>query len=91
MTKPTIIVTGASRGIGAAIGRAAAQLGANVVLNARSEIELQAVATKIGAQAVAVSGSVANQDDCAALVETAVSHFGRIDAVVNNAGIIEPV
>ena len=91
MTKPTIIVTGASRGIGAAIGRAAAQLGANIVLNARSEIELQAVATKIGAQAVVVSGSVANQDDCAALVETAVSHFGRIDAVVNNAGIIEPV
>ncbi len=94
MTKPIILVTGASRGLGAATARMGAQLGANVALVARSEDDLRAVAEEIragGGQALVVPGDVSQAEDCRRAVDAAVAHFGALDAVVNNAGILEPI
>lgn len=94
MTKKSIIITGASRGLGAAAARSAAQLGANVVLMARSEEELQRLVDEIqsaGSGAMAVTGDVCSALYCNKVVAETVQRFGRIDALVNNAGTIEPI
>lgn len=94
MTQKTIIITGASRGLGAAMARIAAEQGAAVVINARSEEALERVAAEIeqgGGTALAVPGDVSKREDCAALVEQTIERFGRLDALINNAGILEPV
>jgi len=90
----TIIVTGASRGLGAAGARIAARLGARLVLNARSAGDLEAVAAQIraaGGQAVAVAGDVTQPQICQDLVATALASYGRLDAVVNSAGVLDPM
>lgn len=90
----TVIITGASRGLGAGTARMAARLGAAVVLSARSAEALRAVAAEIetaGGRALAVPGDVSRAEDCRALVARAVAHFGRVDAVINNAGVLEPL
>jgi NAD(P)-dependent dehydrogenase (short-subunit alcohol dehydrogenase family) len=94
MTNKTVIVTGASRGLGAATASVAAELGANVVLNARSATALEQEAQLIrdaGGGAVAVAGDVSHLKDCRQLVEKTMAEFGRVDAVINNAGILEPI
>src|SRR5512143_2110293 len=94
MDEPTLIVTGASRGLGAAIAGLAAQWGARVVLNARSFDALEQEAQKIrlsGGQALAVAGDVSRQEDCQAIIDRTLNEFGRIDALVNNGGVIEPI
>ncbi|HEU5152892.1 MAG TPA: SDR family oxidoreductase [Iamia sp.] len=79
------IVTGSSRGIGRAVATRLVAEGARVVLNGRSTDSLASVASSLGAQAVAVPGSVSDPAVPGALVDAAVSSFGRIDVVVNNA------
>jgi NAD(P)-dependent dehydrogenase (short-subunit alcohol dehydrogenase family) len=94
MTTPTVLITGASRGMGAATARTTAQLGASVVLMARSQADLVAIAQHIndsGGQAHAVSGDVSRLADCQRAVAEAVDKFGRLDALINNAGIIGPI
>jgi NAD(P)-dependent dehydrogenase (short-subunit alcohol dehydrogenase family) len=94
MALPTILITGAARGLGAAAALAAANLGANVVLAARSEAELEKVAEEVrrsGREALVVPGDVAQRQYCRHLVEMAAGHYGRIDALINNAGVIQPV
>jgi 3-oxoacyl-[acyl-carrier protein] reductase len=87
------IVTGASRGIGAAAARALAEAGANVVLAARSSDEITQVAREIeanGGTAKAVTCDVTSFDDVSAMVATCKEAFGRVDILVNNAGLIDP-
>ncbi len=94
MTQPTILITGASRGLGAATARAAARLGAHVVLSARSAAELEAVAAAIvqeGGQATAVVGDVGNLAHCERMIAATIAATGRLDTLVNNAGIIQPI
>ena len=94
MEGQTIIITGASRGLGAAAAQVAARLGINVVLNARSAGDLEAVAQSIretGGTAIAVPGDISQLEDCRAVVQEALDHYGRLDALINNAGIIEPI
>lgn len=94
MTKQTLIITGASRGLGAAAARSAAETGANVVLNARSEERLEAMAQFIrdsGGSAVAVSGDISNPETSKRIVSLALAHFDRIDGIINNAGILDPI
>ena len=84
-----VVITGASKGIGAELARQLAAKGARLVLAARSEKELDAVAAEchaLGATAVTVKADVAVERDCQALVAGAIVAFGRIDALVNNAG-----
>ncbi|GAC67018.1 SDR family oxidoreductase [Gordonia soli] len=83
------IVTGAGRGLGAAIAVAFAEAGADVVISARSEDQLDEVAARVrevGRRAHVVAADLADPDAAASLAETAVSTFGRLDTVVNNVG-----
>lgn len=94
MAARTIIVTGASRGLGAAAALIAARMGANVVLNARSEGDLAAVAASIhsaGGSGLPIPGDVSQPEACRQLVARAVEQFGHLDAIINNAGVIEPI
>jgi len=94
LTDQTVVVTGASQGIGAATARHCAALGANVVLQARSADKLQAVTDAIaaaGGNAGCVPGDVSNYADVAAAVEFACDNYGGLDLLVNNAGLIDPI
>ncbi len=82
----TAIITGASTGIGAACARGFADKGARVVLAARSQGPLQAVADEIGAErAKAIPTDVSSVDQCKALINGAIAAFGGVDILVNNA------
>lgn len=90
MTGKTVIVTGASSGIGKALALEFARQGASVVLMARQQDALLAVADEIrksGAEALVVTGDVSQEQDCQSLVMKAIDRFGRIDVLVNNAGV----
>ncbi|MGB8330285.1 MAG: SDR family oxidoreductase, partial [Polyangiales bacterium] len=90
MRNKTVIITGASEGIGRELATRAAALGARLVLAARNEERLaEAVADceAFGAPALAVRTDVANEEDCRSLIDQAVSRFGNLDVLINNAGI----
>ncbi len=85
-----VIVTGASSGIGAATARELGRQGATVVLAARREADLEAQAqaiTQAGGQALAIPTDLADEAQIARLVERTLDAYGRIDVLVNNAGI----
>ncbi|WP_158922081.1 SDR family oxidoreductase [Acidisphaera sp. S103] len=86
-----IIVTGASRGIGAAASAALAEAGATVVLTARDGKLTDKVARSIGGRASARPCDVSDYAAFAALVTETKARFGRLDALINNAGVIEPI
>jgi 7-alpha-hydroxysteroid dehydrogenase len=89
LTDRVAIVTGAGRGIGAAIATAFAEVGADVVIGARTESQLGEVAAGVRAQgrrAATVPGELDRRAGMEALVDRAMQEFGRIDIVVNNAG-----
>lgn len=87
----TVLITGASRGIGEAAARVFAQAGANVVLMARSTADIQRIAGEIGPKALAIAGDVSRYADVEAAVAASVKAFGRIDILINNAGAVEPI
>lgn len=87
----TIAITGASSGMGAAAARHLAAKGANVVLGARRADRINALAAEItdaGGKATSVATDVTRQHDLRRLVDTAVEIYGRIDVLINNAGIM---
>ena len=91
-----VIVTGAARGLGRAIATRSAEAGARVVLADREAAEGEAVAAEIvaaGGVAIAVATDVSRLSDLERLCEAAVARFGRIDGLVNNAGVnfVKPV
>ena len=84
------IVTGASSGLGVAFAQGLAEAGADVVLGARRVDRLETTAGLVrdaGRRALAVATDVADPDSCQALVDAAMAEFGRVDVLVNNAGI----
>jgi NAD(P)-dependent dehydrogenase (short-subunit alcohol dehydrogenase family) len=85
-----VIVTGASSGLGVAFATAVAEAGADVVLAARRADKLQEtteLVRRAGRRALAVRTDVADPDQCQSMVDAAMSEFGRVDVLVNNAGI----
>jgi NAD(P)-dependent dehydrogenase (short-subunit alcohol dehydrogenase family) len=89
LTRQVVIITGASAGIGEAASRRLAREGATVVVNARRADRLEALKNDIeasGGRAFAVAGDITNEQDRARLVQETLNRFGRIDALVNNAG-----
>ncbi|GJL86662.1 MAG: short-chain dehydrogenase [Minwuia thermotolerans] len=90
----TVLITGASRGIGAAMVRWFAGEGANVVMLARSGPSLAALSDEVaqaGGTALALEGDVSVWADFEHAVSQAVARFGALDVLINNAGVIEPI
>jgi uncharacterized protein len=86
----TVLLTGASGGIGRAAALRLAAAGARVALFARTEAPLSALAAEIaaaGGEALAIAGDVSRSEDCSRAVAETTGRFGGLDALVNNAGI----
>lgn len=87
----TVIITGASSGIGKACAEEFARRGANLVLGARQYVVLCEIAEQLqatyGIKAIAVQCDVSKEDDCILLIKQATLTFQRIDVLINNAGI----
>ena len=89
-TGKVVVVTGGSKGLGRAMALGFAEAGADVVVASRKLEPCEAVAAEVralGRRALAVSCHVGDWDQCGALVDATVAEFGRIDVLVNNAGI----
>jgi len=86
-----VIITGASSGIGKSLAYEFARRGANLVLGARQYVTLcqigEDLEREFSVKAVAVTCDVSIEEDCAALIKQAITTFGRIDVLINNAGI----
>ena len=96
MTKnpPVILLTGASRGLGAAAAEEAARRGAHLILNARNAKRLNAVAEKCRAYGVTVhtvAGDIGEETTARQMVAVAEEAFGRLDALIHNAGVLPPI
>ncbi len=87
----TVLITGASRGIGAESARAFADAGANVALIARTADGIADLAGEIGERAVAIPCDISRYWEMAQAVENCVTAFGGLDVLINNAGVIEPI
>jgi 3-oxoacyl-[acyl-carrier protein] reductase len=83
----TVVVTGAARGIGRSIAESFAALKANVVICDLDQQQVEAAAAEIGANAVGIKANVTSVADLEQLFDKVVEKFGRIDVLVNNAGI----
>src|ERR1700730_14516672 len=89
-TDKVVIVTGASRGLGRAMALGVAEAGADVVVASRKIEACEIVADEIralGRRALPLRCHVGDWDECGALINTTLAQFGRIDVLVNNAGI----
>jgi short-subunit dehydrogenase len=90
MKGKVVVITGASKGIGAELALQLAAKGARLVLAARNEAQVEAVASRcraLGAEALVVKADVAVERDCQAIMSGAALAFGGIDVLVNNAGM----
>ena len=85
-----VIITGASSGIGMALACALPACGARIVLAARNQEKLNEIVSRLsakGVEALAVQTDVSIEEDCRKLIEKTVEHYGKIDVLINNAGI----
>ncbi|MGH7121296.1 MAG: SDR family oxidoreductase [Acetobacteraceae bacterium] len=91
IAEKVVVITGASSGLGEAAARHLAALGAVVVLGARRENRIQSVAKELvgrGGKALAIATDVTARDQVKKLVDAAVREYGRIDVMINNAGLM---
>ncbi|MEN8916980.1 MAG: SDR family oxidoreductase [Octadecabacter sp.] len=86
-----VLITGASRGIGAASARAFADEGAKVALVARSVDQIAELAAEIGDAALAIPCDVSSYDDVARAIDETVHAFGPLDVLIGNAGLLDPI
>jgi 3-oxoacyl-[acyl-carrier protein] reductase len=92
--KEVVFITGGGRGIGAAVAEAFARAGANLVLVARTAGEIESVTASCrsrGVQALALVADVSRREEVAGAVQSAEEKFGRIDVLVNAAGVYGPI
>lgn len=91
LTGKSAIVTGGSKGLGEAMAAGLASAGADLLLVSRHEAEVLAVAEQIAAdfehRAVGIQADVASPADCQAIAQRAIAEFGKIDILINNAGV----
>jgi NAD(P)-dependent dehydrogenase (short-subunit alcohol dehydrogenase family) len=93
-SRPTVIVTGASRGIGAAVARWLGSKGTNVTLVARTESALEKIASDVqnsGGSAMVFAADVADPAICRNIVEKTIDRFKGLSGLVNNAGTLSPM
>lgn len=88
----TVLITGASSGIGLDLAKAFVTRGSNVVLNARNQANLEQVANAIDApdKVATVAGDIASKETGEAMVAVALSRFGNVDVLINSAGTFAP-
>ncbi|HCP81760.1 MAG TPA: short-chain dehydrogenase [Octadecabacter sp.] len=86
-----VLITGASRGIGAASARAFADEGAKVALLARSGGQIAELAAEIGDAAIAIPCDVSSYDDVVRAIDETVKAFGPLDVFIGNAGLLDPI
>jgi NAD(P)-dependent dehydrogenase (short-subunit alcohol dehydrogenase family) len=91
MTGKTVLITGASRGIGAQTAKVFADAGANVVLLARSSGAIASLASEIGDRAHAITCDISDYDSVESAVAETVQKFGSLDVLIGNAGVVEPI
>ena len=91
MTGKTVLITGASRGIGESAARIFSAAGANVALVARSAGDIERIAGEIGDKAIALTCDVSDYASVKSVVDATVDKFGGLDVLVNNAGAVEPI
>ncbi len=91
MVGKTVLITGASRGIGSAAARAFAASGANVALVARSTDDIAEIAGEIGEKALAIPCDVSRHAEVETAVSATAKTFGGLDILINNAGAIDPI
>jgi short-subunit dehydrogenase len=92
ITGQTVLITGASRGLGFAMAKEFARQGCRIAICARNQEELDAASVelkKMGAEVLTVVCDVTLQEDVQKMVEQVITHFGQIDILVNNAGVIQ--
>lgn len=86
-----VLITGASRGIGAASARAFADAGAKVALVARSSDQINEVASEIGDAAIAITCDVSSYSDMERAIDETANALGPLDVLVGNAGLLDPI
>ena len=91
MLGKVVVITGASRSIGAAAVQVFAQAGAKVAMLARSGDAVQVTAARLGANAMALPCDVADTGAVAGAIDAVMKHWGRVDVLINNAGAIAPI
>src|SRR6056297_2690786 len=91
LTGKTVLITGASKGIGAATARIFAKSGANVALVARNRDAIADLAGEIGEKAIAIPCDVSRFWEVEAAVNACLKAFGSLDVLIGNAGVIEPI
>ncbi|WP_375688845.1 SDR family oxidoreductase [Pseudooceanicola sp. LIPI14-2-Ac024] len=91
MTGKVVMITGASRGIGEAAAHVFAEAGAKIVLLARTDDRIAEIAGQIGPDAVAIPCDISRYWEMEAAVRSTLDAFGRLDVLIGNAGVIEPI
>lgn len=91
LTGTTVLITGASKGIGAEAARVFADAGANVALVARNRDAIADLAGSIGSKAIAIPCDVSRFWEVEAAVNACLKAFGSLDVLIGNAGVIEPI
>lgn len=86
-----VAITGANRGIGAAAARVFAEAGAQVALLARDQASTARLAAELPGTAIALACDVTDAGQVQAAIDAVVARFGRLDVLINNAGVIEPI
>jgi len=84
-----VLITGASSGIGAETAIHFAQLGASLSITGRNKHNLEKVAEKCGkSKPFIVTGDLANENDVKNIIDSTIKHYGKLDVLINNAGIV---
>ena len=87
----TVVITGASRGIGEATAKEFSEAGANVALLARSKVEIDKIASNLGENSIAIVCDVSDYSQVSSAFEEVTSKFGKVDIRIGNAAVIEPI